>query len=45
LSLALSPWIEDLRFSLGPMFYAGLAVVAASMFAFSWAAWTRDKRS
>jgi drug/metabolite transporter (DMT)-like permease len=41
LSLALAPWIQDLRFTVGPLFYAGLAVVAAPMFLFSWAAWSQ----
>jgi drug/metabolite transporter (DMT)-like permease len=44
LSLSLSPWIQDLRFTVGPLFYAGLAVVAASMFLFSWAAWRSERR-
>ena len=44
LSLALSPWIPDLKFTVGPLFYAGLAVVAAPMFLFSWAAWRSDRR-
>jgi drug/metabolite transporter (DMT)-like permease len=38
-SLALSPWISDLKFSVGPLFYAGLVVVAVPIFLFSWRSW------
>jgi hypothetical protein len=39
-SLALSPWIADLKVSFGPLFFAGLVVVAAPIFLFSWKSWT-----
>jgi drug/metabolite transporter (DMT)-like permease len=45
LSLALAPWIPELKFTVGPLFYAGLAVVAAPMFLFSLAAWKSDRRT
>jgi drug/metabolite transporter (DMT)-like permease len=39
LSLALSPWIAELKFAVGPLFYAGIVVVAAPIFVFTWRSW------
>jgi hypothetical protein len=39
ISLPLSWWIPDLRFAAGPMFFGGLALVAASLFIFSSRSW------
>ena len=39
ISLALSRWIADLRFSVSLMFYVGLATVSASLLFFSWKSW------
>jgi drug/metabolite transporter (DMT)-like permease len=44
ISLALSWWIPDLRFAVGWMFYAGLAVVSASLLFFSMKSWGREAR-
>jgi drug/metabolite transporter (DMT)-like permease len=38
-SFALSPWIAELRFSVGPLFYAALVIVAVPIFLFSWQSW------
>jgi drug/metabolite transporter (DMT)-like permease len=35
ISLCLSSWISDLRFTMRPMFFAGLALVAAPLFIFA----------
>jgi drug/metabolite transporter (DMT)-like permease len=45
LSLALSPWIVELKFSVGPLFYAGLILVAAPIFLFSWQSWKAESSS
>jgi hypothetical protein len=39
ISLSLSPWIADLHFAIGPAFYCGLAVIAASLLLFSLKSW------
>jgi drug/metabolite transporter (DMT)-like permease len=39
ISLPLSWWIPELRFAAGPMFFGGLALVAASLFVFSSRSW------
>lgn len=39
ISFPLSWWIPDLRFAAGPMFFGGLALVAASLFIFSSRSW------
>ena len=36
LSLAMSPWIKQLKFQVGPLFYVGMLLIAASIFIFSW---------
>ncbi len=36
LSLAMSPWIKQLKFSVGPFFFVGLLLIAASILVFSW---------
>ena len=36
LSLAMSPWIEQLKFSVGPFFFVGLLLIAAAILGFSW---------
>ena len=38
LSLAMSPWLPQLKFPVGPVFFVGLATVAAAMLVFSWQA-------
>ena len=38
LSLAMSPWLPQLKFPVGPIFFVGLATVAAAMLVFSWQA-------
>jgi drug/metabolite transporter (DMT)-like permease len=45
LSLAMSPWIADLKFAVGPLFYSGLFVVAAPIFLFSWQSWRAAKQA
>jgi drug/metabolite transporter (DMT)-like permease len=36
LSLALSPWLPQLKFPVGPLFFAGLLMVAIPILVFSW---------
>jgi hypothetical protein len=38
-SIPLSWWIPDLKFSAGPLFFAGLLLVAAPLLFFSVKAW------
>ncbi len=38
MSLAMSPWLPELKFSAGPLFFVGLVLVAISIFLFSWQA-------
>lgn len=38
-SIPMSWWIPDLKFSAGPLFFAGLLLVAAPLFFFSVKAW------
>jgi hypothetical protein len=45
ISLALSPWIADLRFAVSLMFYVGLATVSASLLFFSWKSWAEPAGS
>jgi drug/metabolite transporter (DMT)-like permease len=40
MSLAMSPWLPQLKFSMTPVFLAGLGLVAAPIFLFSWRART-----
>ena len=35
LSLGMSPWIEELKFTIGPMFFVGLLLIAAPILVFS----------
>jgi drug/metabolite transporter (DMT)-like permease len=39
ISLSLSWWIADLHFAIGPVFYFGLAIIAASLLLFSLKSW------
>ena len=43
-SLVMSPWITDLHFAADPLFFVGLALIAASLFLFSWASWRQPAR-
>jgi len=45
LSLVLSPWIPELKFEAGPLFLAGMALVAAPIFVFSWRARNSDRKA
>ena len=45
LSLAMSRWIPDLKFTVGPLFCLGLVVVAAPIFLFSWQSWRVEKQA
>jgi drug/metabolite transporter (DMT)-like permease len=36
LSLGMSPWIKELKFPVGPLFFIGLALVAAPILVFLW---------
>lgn len=36
LSLAMAPWIKELKFPVGPLFFLGLALVAAPILVFLW---------
>jgi uncharacterized DUF497 family protein/drug/metabolite transporter (DMT)-like permease len=42
-SLAMSPWIPELKFEAGPLFLSGMVVVAAPIFVFSWRARNSDR--
>jgi drug/metabolite transporter (DMT)-like permease len=44
LSLAMSPWIGELKFRMGPVFFAGLLLVALPIFVFSWQSWRSADR-
>jgi drug/metabolite transporter (DMT)-like permease len=43
-SLGMMRWIPQLKFTVGPLFFCGLAVVAIPIFIFSWRAWKGEKR-
>jgi drug/metabolite transporter (DMT)-like permease len=45
ISLFLSRWIAALRFVFDPMFFIGLALIAASLLLFSWASWRLPPRA
>jgi hypothetical protein len=36
LSLGMSPWIKELKFPVGPLFFLGLGLVAPSILVFLW---------
>ena len=36
LSLGMSPWIKELKFPVGPLFFLGLGLVAAPILVFLW---------
>jgi hypothetical protein len=36
LSLGMSPWISELKFTTNPLFFIGLGLIAAPILAFSW---------
>ena len=44
LSLAMSFWIADLHFAVNPMFFLGLALIAASLMVFSLKSWRQPAR-
>jgi drug/metabolite transporter (DMT)-like permease len=45
LSLAMAPWIKELQFSVGPMFFIGLALIALPMLLFSWRSWHGEQKA
>jgi hypothetical protein len=45
LSLAMSPWIHELKFTASPVFFIGLALVALPIFVFSWRSWHTLEKS
>ncbi len=44
ISLAMSLWIADLHFAVDPMFFLGLALIAASLMVFSLKSWRQPAR-